>query len=43
MNTVIAEEEKRELKDIVAFIRSELKPKGKLLTPFNLISEKDKR
>jgi Ni/Fe-hydrogenase subunit HybB-like protein len=38
MNTVIAEEEKRELKDIVAFIRSELKPKGKLLTPFNLIS-----
>lgn len=38
MNTVIAAEEKRELKDIVAFIRSELKPKGKLLTPFNLIS-----
>ena len=38
MNTVIATEEKRELKDIVAFIRSELKPKGKLLTPFNVIS-----
>jgi len=38
MNTVIAAEEKRGLKDIVAFIRSELKPKGKLLTPFNLIS-----
>ena len=38
MNTVIATEEKRELKDIAAFIRSELKPKGKLLTPFNVIS-----
>ncbi len=38
MNTVIAAEEKRELKDIAVFIRSELKPKGKLLTPFNIIS-----
>jgi Ni/Fe-hydrogenase subunit HybB-like protein len=38
MNTVIATEEKRGLKDIMAFIRSELKPKGKLLTPFNVIS-----
>jgi Ni/Fe-hydrogenase subunit HybB-like protein len=38
MNPVIATEEKRELKDILAFIRSELKPQGKLLTPFNIIS-----
>jgi Ni/Fe-hydrogenase subunit HybB-like protein len=38
MNTVIATEEKRELKDILAFIHSELKPQGKLLTPFNIIS-----
>jgi Ni/Fe-hydrogenase subunit HybB-like protein len=38
MNTVTAIEEKRELKDILAFIRSELKPRGKLLTPFNIIS-----
>jgi len=26
------------LKDLVAFIRSELKPKGKILTPFNVIT-----
>lgn len=31
-------EEKKELREILAFIRSELKPKGKLLTPFNIIS-----
>jgi Ni/Fe-hydrogenase subunit HybB-like protein len=35
---VAAPEEKRAFKDIVAFIRSELKPKGKILTPFNVIS-----
>jgi Ni/Fe-hydrogenase subunit HybB-like protein len=38
MNTVIAAEEKRGFKEIVAFILSEFKPKGKLLTPFNIIS-----
>ena len=38
MNTGIAAEEKRTLKDIVAFILSELKPTGKLITPFNVIS-----
>jgi Ni/Fe-hydrogenase subunit HybB-like protein len=38
MNTVAATEETRTFKDIVAFICSELKPKGKLLTPFNVIS-----
>jgi Ni/Fe-hydrogenase subunit HybB-like protein len=38
MNTVIAAEEKRGFKEIVAFILSEFKPKGKLLTPFNVIS-----
>jgi len=38
MNTVSALEEKRQLKDMLAFIRSELKPKGKLLTSFNVIS-----
>ena len=35
INTV---EEKRSLKDIIAFILSELKPRGKMLTPFNVIS-----
>jgi Ni/Fe-hydrogenase subunit HybB-like protein len=38
MSTVIATEEKRNFKDILAFIRSEFKPKGKQLTPFNVIS-----
>src|ERR1035437_9039028 len=38
MNGMAAAEEKKEFKDIVAFIRSELKPKGKLLIPFNIIS-----
>jgi Ni/Fe-hydrogenase subunit HybB-like protein len=38
MNTVVAIETKREFKDILAFIWSELKPKGKMLTPFNVIS-----
>jgi Ni/Fe-hydrogenase subunit HybB-like protein len=38
MSTVIATEEKRDFKDIMAFIRSEFKPKGKQLTPFNVIS-----
>jgi len=38
MNTVTATEEKRGLKEILAFIRSELKPRGELLTPFNIIS-----
>ena len=38
MNRAIAIDEKRDLKDVAAFIRSELKPKGKLLTPFNVIS-----
>lgn len=37
-SAVAAAEEKRGFRDIVAFIRSELKPKGKLLTPFNVIS-----
>ncbi len=36
--TATATEETREFKDIVAFIRSELKPKGKIFTPFNIIS-----
>jgi Ni/Fe-hydrogenase subunit HybB-like protein len=31
-------EEQRTLKDIVTFIRCELKPKGKILTPFYIIS-----
>jgi Ni/Fe-hydrogenase subunit HybB-like protein len=35
---VAVAEERKDFKDIVAFIRSELKPKGKLLTPFNVIS-----
>ncbi|MFZ4441006.1 MAG: NrfD/PsrC family molybdoenzyme membrane anchor subunit [Syntrophales bacterium] len=38
MNTGIPAEEKRTFKDIVAFILSELKPTGKLITPFNVIS-----
>jgi len=38
MNTGISAEEKRSFKDIVAFILSELKPTGKLITPFNVIS-----
>lgn len=38
MNAVSPTEEKKGLKDILAFIRSELKPKGKVLTPFNMIS-----
>jgi len=38
MNSVSFTEEKKGLKDILAFIRSELKPKGKALTPFNMIS-----
>ncbi len=36
--TVNVPEEKRNLKDIIAFILSELKPRGKMLTPFNVIS-----
>ena len=36
--TVAAIEEKRSFKDTVAFILSELKPRGKMLTPFNVIS-----
>ncbi|MHB8770395.1 MAG: NrfD/PsrC family molybdoenzyme membrane anchor subunit [Syntrophales bacterium] len=31
-------EDKRTLKDIIAFVLSELKPRGKMLTPFNVIS-----
>lgn len=42
MNTVgsaaITTDEKRGWKDVMPFIRKELKPKGKLLTPFNIIS-----
>jgi len=38
MNTGIPAEEKRNFKDIVAFILSEMKPTGKLITPFNVIS-----
>jgi len=33
-----ATEEKKKFKDIVAFVLSELKPRGKILTPFNIIS-----
>jgi len=36
--TAAAIEEKRTFKDIVAFILNELKPRGKMLTPFNVIS-----
>ncbi|MBE0555868.1 MAG: hypothetical protein IH628_01440, partial [Proteobacteria bacterium] len=36
--TVNAVEGKKDLKDIIAFILSELKPRGKMLTPFNVIS-----
>ena len=36
--TATTAEEKRTFKDILAFIRSELKPKGKIFTPFNVIS-----
>jgi Ni/Fe-hydrogenase subunit HybB-like protein len=35
---VAAIEEKRTFKEIVAFILNELKPRGKMLTPFNVIS-----
>jgi Ni/Fe-hydrogenase subunit HybB-like protein len=38
MNTVVAIETKRDFKDILAFIWSELKPRGKMITPFNVIS-----
>jgi Ni/Fe-hydrogenase subunit HybB-like protein len=38
MNTIIATAEKKGFKDIAAFVRSELKPKGKIITPFNVIS-----
>ena len=34
-------EEKRTFKEIVAFILSELKPRGKMFTPFNVISAPD--
>lgn len=33
-----ATEEKRSFREIMAFIRSELKPRGKMWTPFNIIS-----
>lgn len=33
-----ATEEKRSFKEIMAFIRGELKPRGKMWTPFNIIS-----
>jgi hypothetical protein len=36
--TAITVEERRTWKDIIAFILSELKPRGKMLTPFNVIS-----
>jgi Ni/Fe-hydrogenase subunit HybB-like protein len=35
---VTAIEAKRTFKDIVGFILSEMKPRGKMLTPFNIIS-----
>lgn len=38
MNTITKTEEMHSLKDYLVFIRSELKPKGKVLTPFNLIT-----
>src|SRR3972149_317845 len=38
MNAITTTEEIKSLKDFLIFIRGELKPKGKILTPFNLIS-----
>jgi Ni/Fe-hydrogenase subunit HybB-like protein len=38
MNTVIAIDTKRNFRDIASFIGSELKPRGKMITPFNVIS-----
>jgi Ni/Fe-hydrogenase subunit HybB-like protein len=38
MNTVAAIETKRNFKDVLSFIWSELKPRGKMITPFNVIS-----
>ncbi|MEW6334400.1 MAG: NrfD/PsrC family molybdoenzyme membrane anchor subunit [Thermodesulfobacteriota bacterium] len=38
MNQITTTEEVRSLKDLYGFIRGELKPKGKVITPFNLIS-----
>ncbi|HLA27410.1 MAG TPA: NrfD/PsrC family molybdoenzyme membrane anchor subunit [Syntrophales bacterium] len=38
ITNITTTEEVRSLKDILIFIRSEFKPKGKILTPFNLIS-----
>ncbi len=38
MSTVAAVEKEKGVKEILAFIRSELKPKGKIFTPFNVIT-----
>lgn len=38
MNRITTAEETKSLKDIITFLRGELKPKGKILTPFNLIT-----
>ena len=35
---VAAIEEKRTFKEIITFILNELKPRGKMLTPFNVLS-----
>ncbi len=38
MNETKSHEEIKRLKDLFLFIRKELKPKGKIFTPFNVIS-----
>ncbi|HLD29863.1 MAG TPA: hypothetical protein VJC03_05935, partial [bacterium] len=38
MNSITTTEEIHSLKDFLVFMRSEFKPKGKILTPFNLIT-----